>query len=510
MRGRARLVCAIVCGIAALALPGVAGADIGFQGPAYPVGTSGSPTGSKPESKLWWNDGFWWASMFDNTGDYHIFRLNRRAQTWSDTGVTIDTRASTRQDVLSVGSRLFVASHKFVGTANHDSTPMQADEMRLYRFTYNAGTNRYTPAGQTVIDSQKSETLVIDRDSAGALWATWVQQTAGGQHQVYVKRTTGNCVSGPLGNCAWDSVTVVDPGVSADDISSLVRFGSRIGVMWTDTSNAASGVLRFRANDGGNWLDEEPVVSGFKAIDDHINLKADSAGRVYAVTKTKFASAANPGTRLHRRSAAGAWSTVTVSNGSLRRTRSIVVLDQPNNRVRVFEGSESGTAVYTKVSRLNVLSFSTGTAGARVIQDTGSRVLNPTSTKQNVGSVTQLIVLATNDATKRYWHAYLQLARCINGRPVRDVLVGTNGNDRICGGGGNDTIWGLAGNDRLYGWTGSDALVGGLGRDAFFGQGGHDRIWARDRFRELVSGGLGFDRARVNATDVRRSIERLF
>jgi hypothetical protein len=61
MRGKFGVVCAILCGVAALAAAEVARADIGFRGPAYAAGTSGSPTGSKPESKLWWNDGFWWA-----------------------------------------------------------------------------------------------------------------------------------------------------------------------------------------------------------------------------------------------------------------------------------------------------------------------------------------------------------------------------------------------------------------------------------------------------------------
>ena len=60
------VVLAILCGAAALALPGIARADTGFQGPSYPAGSSGPPTTSKPESKLWWNDGFWWASMFRN------------------------------------------------------------------------------------------------------------------------------------------------------------------------------------------------------------------------------------------------------------------------------------------------------------------------------------------------------------------------------------------------------------------------------------------------------------
>ncbi len=35
-----------------------AAGNVGYQGPSY-AGASGSPSGSKPESKLWWNDGFW-------------------------------------------------------------------------------------------------------------------------------------------------------------------------------------------------------------------------------------------------------------------------------------------------------------------------------------------------------------------------------------------------------------------------------------------------------------------
>ena len=162
-----------------------------------------------------------------------------------------------------------------------------------------------------------------------------------------------------------------------------------------------------------------------------------------------------------------------------------------------------------KTSRLSVMSFPQLSAGKTVIADTGSTVGNPTSTKQNVGNATQLIVLAANDATKRYWHAYQQVAPCINGTAGRNVLIGTRGDDVICGRGGNDTIRSLGGNDRLIGGPGRDKLVGGSGRDAFFGGRGNDRLFSRDSRREVVNGGPGFDRAKVNASDVRRSIERL-
>jgi Ca2+-binding RTX toxin-like protein len=117
---------------------------------------------------------------------------------------------------------------------------------------------------------------------------------------------------------------------------------------------------------------------------------------------------------------------------------------------------------------------------------------NPTSTKQTISNATRLIVLATNPSTKRYWHAYLQIIPCIRGTSGPNVLVGTRGNDALCGLGGNDTLKGLAGNDRL---------VGGRGNDTFY---------ARDRFRDVLIGGTGRDRARINASDVRRSIEVIF
>jgi Ca2+-binding RTX toxin-like protein len=504
MRGRVSCACAIVCGLfGALLVPGVVRADIGIRGPAYAAGTSGPPTTPRSESKLWFNDGFWWGVMArpSATGvDYHIVRLRLRPQRWVDTGVPVDARGSTRQDVLSTGSKLFIAAHKYVDVSNNDSTPDPGDQMRLYRFSYHTGSNTYTLDGMTVINDQKSESLVIDRDTTGAIWATWVQEDSGGsQHHVYVNRSDGNCLSGVLSNCDFSSAPQSLDNVGADDISSLVRFGgNRIGVVWSNTS-AGVGQMRFNSHtDGqplGTWDGQEAILGGPtepKLADDHINLKADSSGRVYAVTKTKYIGQTRPGTVLSRRATNGTWSSNTVSRASLDRTRPIVLLDQQHNRIRVFEGSTHNTAVYMKQSRLGNIGFPVLAAGTRVIQDSGSQMVNPTSTKQTISNGTRLIVLATNPRTKRYWHAYFQIIPCIKGTAGNNRLVGTRGNDALCGRGGNDILKGLAGKDRL---------VGGRGRDTFY---------SRDGFRDVLLGGSGRDRARVNARDVRRSIEVIF
>jgi hypothetical protein len=519
MRRVVHWACAMLCGLAvAMVAPAVAGADIGFQGPAYTVGTSGSPTGWKPESKLWWNDGFWWASVFDlDSSAYHIYRLNLRAQRWVDTGVTIDDRDSTRQDVLWAGGKLFVASHKFQAPVSFVAgTPDAADNMRLYRYSYNAATNTYSLdlGFPTQIDDQKSETLVIDQDSTGKLWATWVQQNgSGGSYRVFISHTTGDCVSGLPANCSWAPRFLLAGAneVSVDDISSLIRFGGdKIGVMWSD-QNDASPAMRFAvhndADGDGTWAIETASAEAIQYAEDHINLKADGAGRVYAAVRTKFSSATRPGTMLLVRDAlTGNWASHQVTNASLGHTRPIVLLS--TSRVFVFEVGAG--VVYMKSSARGAIAFSGG-AGTPVIRDVSSAaVTNPTSTKQNLNGTTQLIVMASNNSTKRYWHAYRQLRLCINGTGGPNTLIGTAGDDRLCGLGGNDVLWGLGGNDALSGGLGADRLVGGGGRDSLRAGPGSDTLVARDGTRDLVDGGTGRDRARVDRIDIRRSIEVLF
>lgn len=407
-------VCTILCGLAAvLVVPAVVHADTGHRDGAYTAGTSGSPTTAKPESKVWFSHGAWWAVMAkkvapeDNT--YLIFRLNANKQKWVNTHVAVDTRDSTRQDVLSVGNKLFIASHKHVDVAHNISSPNAKDEMRLFLFNWSSGAHKFVSAGtSTVIDGQKSETLVIDHDSTGAIWATWVQES-GGQHQVYVKQTDGDCVAN-FANCTFGGGTLDLADVSPDDISSVVHFGSNIGVMWSDTRDVNDDKIMFAIHKDGdpfNMWSTETAINDRKMADDHINLKADSKGRVFAVTKTKFAGEAQPGTMLLRRTTDGNWKHFTVSRGSLDHTRPIVLLDQRHNRIRVFEGSTHNDAVFMKKTRLGHPSFSALKQGTRVLRDSDSEMANPTSTKQGTG-MKHFVVLATNPVTKRYWHAWVR------------------------------------------------------------------------------------------------------
>jgi len=116
--------------------------DVGWEGPSY-QGASGSPSGSKPESKVWFNDGRWWGSLYDTaSGDHHIFWLDVAAQQWRDTGVALDPRPNSRADVLWDGTHLYVASHVFV-----DGTPRTGQPSQLRRFSYDDGRDTWTADG---------------------------------------------------------------------------------------------------------------------------------------------------------------------------------------------------------------------------------------------------------------------------------------------------------------------------------------------------------------------------
>lgn len=88
----------------------VAAADIGHKDF---IDSGGSAvTGSKPESKLWFNDGFWWGAMQTASGPLVIYKLDPGTDSWVSTGTVIDNRSSNhlRSDTLWDGTKLYVAS----------------------------------------------------------------------------------------------------------------------------------------------------------------------------------------------------------------------------------------------------------------------------------------------------------------------------------------------------------------------------------------------------------------
>jgi Ca2+-binding RTX toxin-like protein len=129
------------------------------------------------------------------------------------------------------------------------------------------------------------------------------------------------------------------------------------------------------------------------------------------------------------------------------------------------------------------------------------------------------------------WENYLDGgagADTIQGEGIEDLIFGRSGADEVVAYAGFDWVWGGGGRDRIFagpeddvvrGGGGSDEIHGGGGSDRLAGKAGHDdllggrgrdRLRARDGYRDRVSGGRGFDSARIDDFDLLSSIERLF
>jgi PKD repeat protein len=415
-----------LAGVVALALLGsllglssasAATGDVGYQDQSY-SGAGDAPTADKPQSKLWFNDGSWWADMFDTVSKrWHIFQLNRAAETWTDTGVRVDDRPNTHGDTLWDGTHLYVGSNVLAGSS---SSNVSGQPARLYRYSYDTSTHTYRlDAGFPVsINNVSSESVTIDKDSRGVLWATWTQ----GQ-RVYVNATNGT-------DNAWGTPFVVGvpgaTGLDPDDISAVAAFGkTKVGLMWSNQATSTMYFALHKDGDAATTWTGKVAVSDTSVADDHINLKqleGDDLGHLYAAVKTGYdeiGTSTSPQIMLLALNpSSGNWSATTFGTVADCHTRPQLVIDSTNKVLHMFATAPSsggcpysgypGT-IYEKTTSLNDLNFPAG-RGTPVIQDGASPNLNNvTTTKQNVTAASGIVLLASNDATRRYWHADLRL-----------------------------------------------------------------------------------------------------
>src|SRR5215203_4670547 len=130
--------CLALAGLSLFAPGALAATDVGYRDHSFVANSVANPTGEKPQSKLWYNDGIWWASMFNKSAEeFHIYRYARATHTWSDTGTLIDERNSSKADTLWDGSHLYVAT---AGTQASNAS----HGARILRFSYDPASKTYT------------------------------------------------------------------------------------------------------------------------------------------------------------------------------------------------------------------------------------------------------------------------------------------------------------------------------------------------------------------------------
>jgi hypothetical protein len=376
-----------------------------------------TPTGEKPQSKLWYNDGRWWGDLVAADGLHYIYYLDIPTQTWVKTSTVLDTRTKTKSDCLWDGTHLYVASG-----GGSISTGSDLDGV-LFRLSYNATTKTYSKDfGPVTIRNGGAETLVLDKDTNGILWITYTQS-----NKVWVNRSTTS-------DSAWTPSAAFNPPsapgesssatVDPDDISSLVAYDGKIGVLWSRhntsvvTDNTAAFYFSYRADSAAysvaSWQTKN-IYSGPNYSDDHINIKSlQAAGKeVYAVVKTSIrgTSTTTPQILLLGRKADGTWiQPAMISSSAETLTRPVLLIDTEHRTFHVFMSTEGGGNVYHKSSSMDTIAFPSDYGSVFIQAGSGlTKINDSTSTKQTVNSATGIALLASDDSVKWYAHNYMAL-----------------------------------------------------------------------------------------------------
>ncbi|NOT32127.1 MAG: metallophosphoesterase, partial [Planctomycetes bacterium] len=306
--------------------------NIGFQGASH-AGARAWPSGYAPEKKLWFQGGNWFGVLWhEGSLSYRIFRLDTSAQTWVDTGTSVSASASRSFDALADGTKLYLASH----VHSVPSAPGAGAGGQVLRYSHNAATRTYTlDAGFPVtVNDARSESLVLAKDTSGTLWATW---TADGSvfetHSLNAEDTT------------W-SVPALLPfpgasGLDPEDVSTLVAFDGKVALLWTDRIAGEIGcAVRADTDAQTTWVFESALLAP-GAVSDALDV-ASSGGRLYVATTTPAGAV-----RLARRDVGlagiGSWSLATVADAATGLSQPIVLVDETQQRVRVFATGASPT-----------------------------------------------------------------------------------------------------------------------------------------------------------------------
>ena len=398
--------------------------DEGYRDFNYGSSVISAPTGEKPESKLWYNNGYWWGSLWDDGNDeYRIFRFDPASQDWFNTGVAIDDRSGSLGDALWDGQKLYVASHIFVNSGS--TTTSDNLKARLYRYSFDPGTNTYSldSGFPVIINNARSETLVLDKDSFGKLWISYmVGGTVMINHSTTDDRTWGTPFDLPS-----------QPGsASSDDICSIQSFGgNKMGVMWSDQNDERMYFsVHVDGDDDDEWGPAETALSGNNMADDHINqLACDDNGNLYAAVKTSVSNSSDPLIVLLKRNASGSWSHTTIAEKRYNQSRPIILVDVDSDLLYVFMSRLTRPrSIYMKTTDLNGdLEFDLGIGTLFIGDDSFDNINNATSTKQCITSETGILVAASEETANYYFHNYIP-PTAVGDPPVISSFSPTSGN----------------------------------------------------------------------------------
>ena len=368
---------------------------------AFDVAQTHEPTGGPAQSKLWFAEGAWWATLVDPaTQELHIGRLDPGSQTWSDTGTLIDERLHVRADALWDGTHLTIA------TAGSKPTANQA--LRISQFHFDAKTGRFAIDSDLPIALTTAgvDTPVLARDSSGVTWLAYVDQTR------LVLRHTASDV--------WHWSPAVPTAISgaggAIRTAALSVDGSRVTLAWNPVGDDALQIAQHI--DGAApaaWTTDSTTVAGLRDAPGGLSIRTVMGGtgsRLFVAFETAPDRSANanslaPGAIVMVRDSDGAWSNVQLGRVKDHLTSPILIVDESHATLVAVAFVPSSGAIVYKQSPLDKVSFESGRGGDLIASSTDPNLQNPTSTKQEVDLTAGVVVLGADDGTGHYAHGWL-------------------------------------------------------------------------------------------------------
>jgi len=331
-------------------------------------------TGEKPQSKVWFHAGRWWAvlpSTSVSPSGTWLWRLEADNR-WTNV-LRLSSSTSSKADTKAVEDVTHVLLHY---SAPKLVSLEYVPEQKTYRFW----TVRPTPTSVSLPDS---ETATIDIDSTGRMW---LSTESGSNVLVYFSDYPYSTFAGPI---------LLADDILEDDITVVaalpVPAPPKVGVLWSNQNTQRFG---FRVHVDGDppdvWEDDEVPASqsalhvGGGMADDHLNVAVASDGTLYAAVKTSYPSGF-PLIALLLRRPDGTWDDLYQVDQS--GTRGIVLLNEDAEMLGVYyTSSTSGGSILFKESELSAIAF-----GPRRTLMSGL-LNNATSTKTNWTD--QVVILA--------------------------------------------------------------------------------------------------------------------
>ena len=245
------------------------------------------PTADKPQSKIWYARGSWWACLPARDGN----QIWRRSSTgWARAGGD----NPPLRGIFGHGDVYADQDHVHVVLVSPQALTVVALCYDQRRCAY---VQVAPPATWPIHADSIIETATITKDHTGRLWVAY-----DASQSIWVRASRD-----ALG-VRWTDPILLGRGTTDDDICSIARLSGGVGVIWSNQNNES---ISFRFHPNGSppdsWDQTEIAAQGDKTADDHLNCAVAEDGTLYVATKTSLDTMNRPLLSLRERLPNGRW-----------------------------------------------------------------------------------------------------------------------------------------------------------------------------------------------------------